>query len=75
MIRQKLDAVGFELTEFSFSHVFRSASMDFHRIANRRPRGESTRNCAPFSYTSLYGVINCQILNGPGSFNGVCQEK
>ena len=51
-------------------HVFRRASMDFHRIANRRPRGESTRNCAPFSYTSLYGVINCQILNCPGSSNG-----
>ena len=44
--------------------------MDFHRIANRGPRGESTRNCAPFSYTSLYGVINCQILNCPGSSNG-----
>ena len=38
--------------------------MDFHCI--RRPRGKSTRNCASLSYTSLHGVINCQILNCPG---------
>ena len=42
--------------------------MHFHCFANQRPRDESTCNFASFSYTSLCGVINCQILNCPASF-------
>ena len=49
--------------------------MHFHCFANQRPRDESTCNFASFSYTSLCGVINCQILNCPGSFNGVLPRE
>ena len=50
---------------------FYSASVSFHCITNRKPGGESTHNFASLSYTSLCGLINYQILNRPGSFDGV----
>ena len=51
-----------------------SAMMSNGRIENRRPGGESTHNFASFLYKLLCSVINCQTLNSPGSFDGVCQE-
>ena len=55
----------------ALSHALRSASMDFYRITNRKPGDESAHNFASLSYTSLCGLINYQILNRPGSFDGV----
>ena len=53
--------------KIEFSHVFRtlfhSALMEFDNIANRRVGGEPTDKSASFSYTSLFGRINTQILN------------
>ena len=59
-----------ELWKPSFSDVFRGASMDFHRITNQKPGDAATHNFESFSYTSLCGVINRQILNCAGSFDG-----
>ena len=42
--------------------------MDFRRIEDRRTGDESTRLSATVLYTLLCGLINCQILNWPGSF-------
>ena len=49
--------------------------MGFHRIANWRVGGESTHKPASFSYMSLFGRINIQILNCPDSlhFSGVAR--
>ena len=58
-----------------FSHIFHSTLIDFHCIANQRAGGESTHNFAYFLYKLPCRVINCQTLNCPGSFDGVCQEK
>ena len=41
--------------------------MGFRRIEDRRTGGESTRLSATVLYTSLCGVINCQIHHWPGS--------
>ena len=51
-----------------FSHVFRRALMGFHHIANWRVGGKSAHNASSFSYTSLFGTINVQILNCLDSF-------
>ena len=42
--------------------VSRSASMEFHRITNRKPGGEPTHSFSSLSYASFCGVINCQII-------------
>ena len=31
-------------------------------------------NFVSFSYTPLFGVINCQIINCFRSFNGICKD-
>ena len=51
-----------------FSHFFCSALMGFHHIANWRVGGESVHNSSSFSYISLFGTINIQILNCLDSF-------
>ena len=51
-----------------FSHVFGSALMGFHNIANWRVGAESAHNSSSFSYISLFGTINIQILNYVDSF-------
>ena len=51
--------------------VFHSASLNFCCAINRKPGGDSTRRGASFSYTSLLCWTNGQILNCPGSFDGV----
>ena len=43
--------------------------MGFGNIANWRVGGKSTDKYASFSYTSLFGRINIQILNCPDSFS------
>ena len=51
-----------------FSHVFRSALMGFHHIANWRVGGESAHDATSFSYTSLFGTTNIEVLNYLDSF-------
>lgn len=50
------------------SQVFHRALMRFHNIANCRVGGESTHKSSSFSYTSLFGTINIQLLHCLDSF-------
>ena len=45
--------------------------LGIHHATNRRMGGGSTRNSVTFSYISLCYVINTEILNRAGSFDGV----
>ena len=51
------------IREIEKNDGFHSASVNLHRISNRKLGGEYTHNFASFSYTSLCCVINAQILN------------
>ena len=44
------------------NNVFGSPLMGFHHIANWRVGGESAHDATSFSYTSLFGTINIQVL-------------
>ena len=52
-----------------FWHIFHSASMNIHCIANRRVGGDSTHKFVSFSYTSFLGATNTQIFNWAESFH------
>ena len=56
------------------SPIFHGALVNFYCIANQKLGGESTYSSTPFSYTSLFGMINCQILNCLRSFDGICKD-
>ena len=45
------------------NNLFRSALMGFRHIANWRVGGEFAHTSSSFSYISLFGTINIQILN------------
>ena len=45
-----------------FSRVFDRDAFNIYHIENRKAGGESAHDFASFLYTSLCGVINCQIL-------------
>ena len=49
-------------------NVFRRALMGFHHVANWRVGGKPAHNAPSFSYTSLFGTINIQILSCLDSF-------
>ena len=54
-----------------FTHVLARDATGIDRIAKRRPAGDFSHRNTTFLYTSLSCVINFQILNCAGSFDGV----
>ena len=54
-----------------FTHVLARDATGIDRIAKRRTGGDFSHRNRTFLYTSLSCVINIQILNCAGSFDGV----